>query len=216
MMNLMVKEIFLSIQGEGSRAGLPCVMVRLAGCNMRCSWCDTAYAWEGGEAMDIDQIVARVRSLGCGRVEVTGGEPLMQPATRQLIEALVRERFETLLETNGSYDIRGIADLAVRIMDVKCPSSGMSKMMLWSNMQELRATDEVKFVIADRHDYEYARDVIARCNLTGRCEIILSPLDARAPAQLAKWILEDRLDVRLGLQLHKIIWPDGEEGLHQT
>ncbi len=211
---LIVNEIFLSLQGEGTRAGLPCVLVRLAGCNLRCRWCDTRYAWDTGEAMSTDDVLARVAELGCRRVEVTGGEPLAQLATPELLRRLCDAGCETLMETNGSLDISRVDERVVRIVDFKCPSSGEAEANRWENVAHLTACDEVKFVIADRGDFEFARDAARLHEIAARCTIIFSPvLDELKPATLAEWILEDGLDVRLGLQLHKIIWLDKDRGV---
>lgn len=215
---LKTNEIFLSIQGEGTRAGLPCTLVRLAGCNLRCHWCDTQYAWNQGEPMAIEGILARVAELGCRRVEVTGGEPLTQGASVELLRRLCEAGCETLLETNGSIDISPVDPRVVRVMDVKCPSSGQSQANRWQNMPLLMGKDEVKFVIADRGDYDFAAGVLAKHDLRGRCTVIFSPLSfatpwGMKPAALAAWILADGLDVRLGLQLHKVIWPGIKRGV---
>ncbi len=212
---LIVNEIFKSIQGESTRAGLPCVMIRLAGCNLRCAWCDTVYARdaEAGLAMTVNDVLATAVDLGCPRAEVTGGEPLLQPAATGLLERLCDAGFETLLETNGSQDIAPLDPRVVRIVDFKCPASGAEAANRWANVEHLTDRDEVKFVIADRRDYEYARDAVTRYDLSDRCAVIFSPADVTAPAQLALWILEDGLDVRLGLQLHKMIWPDKDRGV---
>jgi len=212
---LIVSEIFKSIQGESTRAGLPCVMVRLAGCNLRCSWCDTLYARDpaAGQPMSVADVLARVAELGGRRVEVTGGEPLTQKACCDLLERLCEAGFETLLETNGSQDIAPVDPRVVRIVDFKCPASGARAANRWANVEHLTARDEVKFVIADRGDYAFARDAIVRYALLGRCAVILSPVDISAAAELAAWILHDGLDVRLGLQLHKMIWPDRDRGV---
>jgi len=212
---VIVSEIFKSIQGESTRAGLPCVMVRLAGCNLRCAWCDTVYAQlaGAGDEMTLDDVLSRASELNCRRVEVTGGEPLTQPACEALLSRFCEAGFETLLETNGSQDIARVDPRVVRIVDFKCPSSGEQAANRWANVEHLTARDEVKFVIADRRDYEFARDALARHGLDRRCAVIFSPLHAAAPAQLASWILDDALDVRVGLQLHKIIWPDTDRGV---
>ncbi|NLW86975.1 MAG: radical SAM protein [Planctomycetes bacterium] len=216
MSGLIVNEIFFSIQGEGSRAGLPCVMVRLSGCNLRCLWCDTAYAWEGGKEMSIMQVIAASEQFRCPLIEVTGGEPLRQARTKDLLNELAARGHTVLLETNGSFDIRGIDTRVTRIMDIKCPSSGMSDRMLWSNIDAILPGDEIKFVIADRADYDYAAGVIREQKLTGRCALIMSPVGLSLASQLAKWILQERLPVRLGLQLHKIIWPVEVEGIRDS
>jgi 7-carboxy-7-deazaguanine synthase len=211
---LIVSEIFRSLQGEASRAGLPCTFVRLSGCNLRCDWCDTKYAWEDGEEMSLDDVLARVRELGCKRVEVTGGEPLVQPNAPALIRRLCEAGCETIVETNGSLDISVVDPRAARIVDFKCPASGSADKMLWGNVAHLAKRDEVKFVLADRADYEFARGKLAEHDLPARCPVIFSPVHGRLdPAELAEWILADGLDVRLGLQLHKLIWPDRQRGV---
>jgi len=210
---LTVCEIFRSIQGESSRAGLPCVFVRLAGCNLRCAWCDTEYAREGGEQMTIEQVLAKVAELGGRRVEVTGGEPLCQEATGELLTRLCEAGWEVLLETNGSRDIGGVDPRVVRIVDFKCPSSGEGDANRWANVEHLTGADEVKFVLADRADYDFAAAAVGEHRLIKRCPVIFSPVASRLdPAELAGWVLADGLDVRLGLQLHKIIWPERERG----
>ena len=205
---LIVTEIFRSLQGEASRAGLPCTFVRLSGCNLRCQWCDTKYAWEDGREISLDDVLAKVGDLGCRRVEVTGGEPLFQPQTPALIRRLCDAGYETLVETNGTLDISVVDRRASRIVDVKCHSSGSADRTLWDNVAHLSRRDEVKFVLADRADYEFARAAVAEHGLLGKCRLIFSPVHGRLdPATLAEWILADALDVRLGLQLHKILWP---------
>jgi 7-carboxy-7-deazaguanine synthase len=209
-----VNEIFLSIQGESTRAGLRCAFVRLSGCNLRCAWCDTPEAWEDGEEMSVGEVVSRVSRLGCGRVEVTGGEPLLQAGTAELLRRLCEAGLEVLLETNGSVDISAVDERVGRVVDFKCPSSGEAERNLWSNAERLREGDEVKFVIADRADYEFAREAVAARGLAARCPVTFSPVHGRlAPARLAEWILADGLDVRLGVQLHKMIWPERTRGV---
>ncbi len=212
---LLVSEIYRSIQGESTRAGLPCVLVRLAGCNLECSWCDTSHARDetSGVKTTVDNVLQKVAAFNCPRVEVTGGEPLLQPGTRELLRRLCQAGYETLLETNGSQDISGVDKRVRRIMDVKCPSSGQSSTTLPGNFAHLTEHDEVKFVIDGREDYDFARRTVAEHTLLKRCEVIFSPAGGRLDAAtLAKWILADGLDVRLGLQLHKIIWPDKDRG----
>jgi len=210
---LMVCEIFLSLQGEASRAGLPCALVRLAGCNLDCAWCDTRYAREGGREMTLDEIETRLGEFSCRRMELTGGEPLCQPASLELMRRLCDDGWEVLLETNGSLDISPVDARVVRIVDFKCPSSGESEANRWANAEHLRPTDEVKFVLADRGDYDFAVAASRERRLTERCAVIFSPVPGRlVPADLAEWILADGLDVRLGLQLHKIIWPGEDRG----
>ena len=211
---LNVIEIFFSIQGEGARAGLPCILIRLAGCNLRCHWCDTEYAWGEGVRTPVEEILTTIGSFPCRRVELTGGEPLFQDGSVDLLRRLCDDGYETLLETNGTIDISGIDARVVRIVDIKCPSSGQEKWTRWQNLACLRGSDEVKFVLADRADYEFARATIRQRELLGRCPVIFSPVLSRlAPAALAGWILDDALDVRLGLQLHKIIWPQAARGV---
>jgi len=215
MSTFRICEIFRSIQGESSRAGLPCVLVRLSGCNLKCSWCDTAYSQDPktGRRMSQEEILAAVAALCCPRVELTGGEPLLQEGTLDLLRALCDAGYETLLETNGSVDISQVDARVRRIVDVKCPSSGHVDANLWENLAHLTDRDEVKFVLADRDDYEFAKAVVQNHSLTETCGVFFSPvLSTLGPETLAEWILEDGLDVRLGLQLHKIIWPTETRG----
>jgi 7-carboxy-7-deazaguanine synthase len=210
---LSVCEIFLSLQGEASRIGMPCAFVRLAGCNLRCQWCDTQYARQAGQDMTVKDVMARVSKFNCRRVELTGGEPLCQPAALELMHTLCDAGWEVLLETNGSRDIGPVDSRVGRIVDFKCPSSGMSQENLWSNVEHLCGRDEVKFVLADRGDYNFAVCAVGGRGLLDRCPVIFSPVHGRlAPADLAEWILTDGLDVRLGLQLHKLLWPDEPRG----
>jgi len=214
VMALNVSEIFKSIQGESTYAGLPYVFVRLGGCNLECSYCDTVYARDEYEPMEIDEIVRRVGEYGCSLVEVTGGEPLLQDATPQLLQELAEAGYRVLLETNGTMDIGGVPDGVIRIVDVKCPGSGMSDKVLWSNLEKLRPADEVKFVISDKSDYDWARSVIAERHLEARATVLMSPAWGHlAPRELARWILEDGLQVRVQVQLHKVIWPDISRGV---
>jgi 7-carboxy-7-deazaguanine synthase len=213
---LKVNEIFYSIQGESSYSGRPCVFIRLTGCNLRCSYCDTQYAYTEGEALEIDDIVGRVASYQCPLVEVTGGEPLMQTETPDLIYRLLAKGFKTLMETNGSRDISQVDDRCVKIVDVKCPCSGQTSHNDLRNLDRLTDHDEVKFVIADRDDYEYAKQILNLMdpNLCRKNPVHFSPAFGRmAPKTLAAWILEDHLDVRLHLQVHKIIWSPDRRGV---
>ena len=212
---LHISELFTSIQGESTRAGLSCGFVRLAGCNLRCVWCDTTYACEGGKEMRLEEIIETVSQWHIPLVEITGGEPLLQPGCISLAASLVAKGYTTLVETNGTLPIDVLPEGVVRIMDIKCPDSGMSDKMHWPNIEALTARDEVKFVLASRADYEWMLDVMHRHNLTKKCRAVLvSPvfgcLDA---AQLAIWMLEDRPLARLQLQLHKIIWPSDMRGV---
>ena len=212
---LTVYEIYASIQGESTHVGRPCVFVRLAACDLRCRWCDTAYAFTGGHKMPVDDVVREVERLGCPVVELTGGEPLLQRDVYPFIDRLLARGHEVLVETGGHVPIDDLPDEVVAIVDVKCPGSGESAKMHWPNLEALSAHDEVKFVIADREDYEYARDITARYDLTDRARAVLfSPVHGElAPSVLAGWILEDRLTVRLQLQAHKYIWSPDARGV---
>ncbi|HEX7018808.1 MAG TPA: radical SAM protein [Gemmatimonadaceae bacterium] len=212
---LTVNEIFHSIQGESTHAGRPCVFVRLTACNLRCSWCDTPYAFHEGQKMTVDEIVDRVREYGCGVVEVTGGEPLLQQDVYPLMERLLADGREVLLETGGHMSVAAVPAGVARIIDVKCPGSGEAEKMDWSNLERLMPRDEVKFVLRDRADYDYARDVVARYDLPSRCAAVLfSPVHGvLEPRPLAEWILADRLPVRLQLQAHKYIWDAQTRGV---
>lgn len=204
---LKISEIFYSIQGESTFAGRPCVLVRLTGCQMRCSWCDTEYAFYGGAWKSLDEVMAEVAAFGCPLVEVTGGEPLLQPGCLPLLTALCDAGYEVLLETGGGLDIASVDARVRRIVDIKCPASGEAANNRWENLGELRPTDELKFVVADRGDYDWARGVIVEWSLAGVCPIHFSPVwESCPPAELAAWILADRLPVRLTLQQHKVLW----------
>ena len=207
-MDLNVHEIFASIQGEGTRVGEPCAFVRLAGCNLRCAWCDTAYALTGGAPMTLDAILAGVREIDLELVELTGGEPLIQPGAIPLMQALVDDDFTVLLETNGTVDLSLVPDEVMKIMDVKCPSSGMSDRNVPKNVDFLGAHDEVKFVMADRADYEWARAMVKTNRKFEHVHAVhFTPVAGRLElGTLADWILADKLEVRLGFQLHKLIW----------
>ncbi|MGB6524958.1 MAG: radical SAM protein [Candidatus Acidiferrales bacterium] len=228
---MFITEIFKSIQGESSYAGLPCIFVRLTGCNLRCKWCDTAYAFHGGTRHSLDEVLSRVRELSKARngaagevrlIEITGGEPLLQPETPELARRLLGEGYTVLIETSGEKDVSTLPREVVKIVDVKCPDSGEFGTFRLANLEALEQKDEVKFVIASRRDYEFARQFLAEHGLAERVhEILFSPvfadpegtwpaMDARA---LAEWILADNLPVRLGLQLHKFIWDPAMHGV---
>jgi 7-carboxy-7-deazaguanine synthase len=211
---LRVTEIFHSVQGESSYAGLPCVFIRLTGCPLRCIWCDTAYAFYEGRDMVMNEIVAQVRAFDCPLVEVTGGEPLSQPGSFELLTRLCNEGWEVLLETSGAIDTSGVDSRVHVILDVKCPGSGMMDRMHWPNLARLSLHDEVKFVIKDRGDYEWARDLIRREDIPARSTVLFSPVFGEAnPRQLAEWVLADRLQVRFQLQMHKYIWAPDMRGV---
>ena len=212
--SLVVNEIFFSVQGESTRAGLACVFVRLTGCQLRCAWCDTEYAFTEGRRMTISRIVEQVREYRCELVEVTGGEPLLQPGSLELMRRLADAGLTVMLETSGACEIAPVDPRVIRVVDVKCPGSGESERNRWANLDLLTARDEVKFVLADRADYEWAGGVLRRHRLAGRCPILFSPVHGRlAPDELAEWILADRLPVRLQVQLHKLVWPAGTRGV---
>ena len=212
---LRVNELFLSIQGESTHAGRPCVFVRLTGCNLRCTWCDTEYAFHAGQQMDVRDIAARVRGYRCDLVEVTGGEPLLQKGVYALFEALLAHGCTVMVETSGERDLSAVDPRVIKVMDLKCPGSGESERNRWSNIEWLTPHDEVKFVIADRADYEWARGVTRDHNLAARVNaVLMSPVfRALDPAQLAAWILEDRLPVRMQVQMHKFIWSPTARGV---
>jgi len=212
---LTVNEVFHSIQGESSQAGLPCVFVRLTACDLRCAWCDTPYAFHEGRKRDVADVLAEVASYGCRLVEVTGGEPLLQPDVYPLLQGLLDAGHDVLVETGGHISIERVPAGVARIMDIKCPGSGEAAKMCWDNLARLRANDEVKFVIADRADYDYAKTVMQRGDWASRVAAILfSPVHGQLPpADLAAWVLADRLPVRVQLQVHKYIWAPGTRGV---
>ena len=206
---LRITEIFASLQGESTRVGLPTVFVRLTGCPLRCTWCDTAYAFSGGETRTLGDILAEVAGHGLRHVCVTGGEPLAQKGCLALLAALCDAGHDVSLETSGALDIAGVDPRVSRIVDLKAPGSGELARNRWENLVLLRAHDELKFVLADATDYDWARRQIAEHRLAERCTVLLSPVaGALDPAELAGWIVRDRLPVRFQLQLHKILWND--------
>ncbi len=211
-MPLIVNEIFYSIQGESLFSGRPCVFVRLTGCNLRCSYCDTRYAYEKGAELEIDQILKQVDLFNCPLVEITGGEPLIQSETPFLIHSFLEKGYEVMIETNGSLDISIIDEKCIKIVDMKCPSSMESDKNDLENLKRMNRKDQVKFVIGNRKDYEYAKKMKETIpeSFLGH-HILFSPVSGEiVPSQLANWILKDKLEVRFHLQLHKFIWPDGE------
>ena len=224
---MFITEIFKSIQGEGTHAGLPCIFVRLTGCNLRCTWCDTAYAFHGGQKMSVEEVFERVEALrgdavGGRLVELTGGEPLLQQEVYPLADRLLAAGYAVLIETSGERFIGQLPKAVIKIVDVKCPDSGEPDTFDMRNLEELTSEDEVKFVISSRRDYEFARNFIAEHRLAGRIkEVLFSPVhedpngqwQGLEPRQLVEWMLEDGVPARLGLQLHKIVWDPALRGV---
>jgi 7-carboxy-7-deazaguanine synthase len=212
---LTVNEIFHSIQGESTRAGDRCVFVRLTGCDLRCSWCDTPYAFHEGRKMSVEDVVTAVEGYGCPLVEITGGEPLLQEGVYDLMDRLLAAGHTVMLETGGHRPIDRVPARVVKIVDIKCPGSGEASHNEWGNLDRLAPHDEIKFVLADRADYEFARDVVERRQLASRAAAILfSPVHgALDPKTLSEWVIADRLPVRVQLQLHKFIWSPTTRGV---
>jgi 7-carboxy-7-deazaguanine synthase len=212
---MVITEIFKSIQGESTYAGLPCLFVRLTGCNLRCRWCDTAYAFYGGQKMSVEDVLARLRQLGGKTVELTGGEPLLQQEVYPLTEGLLTDGYRVLVETSGERYVGQLPRAVIKVVDVKCPGSGEEGKFCFDNLALLEAKDQIKFVIMNEDDYRYARNFLAQHNLHHYVdEVIFSPVfDQLAPRSLAEWILRDGLEVRLGLQLHKFIWGPEARGV---
>lgn len=207
VLSLKISEIFYSLQGEASRAGLPTVFVRLTGCPLRCVWCDTEHAFSGGQRMSLPRILEEVGHYGIRQVCVTGGEPLAQKNCLQLLSALCAAGHEVALETSGALDISGVDSRVSRIVDLKAPGSGESSKNHWQNLELLTPRDELKFVLKDRADYEWARDTVIERRLEAICPLLFSPVQGALEARtLAEWILADRLQVRFQLQLHKLLW----------
>jgi len=211
---LRVNEIFKSIQGESSYAGIPSVFVRLTGCNLRCSYCDTTYAYDEGAEMSVNEILSTIKGYGCKNVCITGGEPLLQSSIIKLIDLLKKSHYKIFVETGGSINIDILPKAVTRIMDIKCPDSGMDKEMDWDNIDRLKSSDEVKFIILSKKDYEWAKRITRKYKLTGRAQILFGVAYGRMkPKTLAGWILKDNLEVRFQLQLQKYIWPDKVRGV---
>ena len=209
MSRLRITEIFHSLQGESASVGRRTVFVRLTGCPLRCGYCDTAYAFKGGETRELESILRQVADYGVRHVTVTGGEPLAQKACPALLAALCDAGYRVSLETSGALDIGQVDTRVKRVMDIKTPSSGEQQQNLWSNIALLSAGDEVKFVIGDRADYDWSKEIIAEYGLAQRCGVLFSPVYAALEARtLADWIVEDRLPVRFQVQLHKLLWGD--------
>jgi len=211
---LQVAEVFRSIQGETTHAGRPCSFVRLAGCELGCAWCDTRWAWTGGETRTVDELVGQVRELGCDLVTVTGGEPLLQPAVHGLLAALCDAGHEVLLETSGAYSLAGVDPRVRRIVDVKCPSAGASFAPLWDELSSLGPGDEVKVVVAGRADFDWALGQVRLRRLHERVGVLLwsAVSELCSPAELADWLLETGAPGRLQVQLHKQLWPGADRG----
>ena len=211
---IKINEIYLSVQGESSHTGLPCVFVRLTGCNLRCVWCDTAYAFDDGKTQSIDQTLKDIKSFGINLVEITGGEPLMQEGVYPLMEALLENGYKVMLETGGSVSLEKVPRDVIKILDLKCPGSGEDKKNDLDNLKILAPHDEVKFVILDRRDYEWSRDLIKKHKINETAPILFSPVYGKLELkEMVQWILEDRLPVRLQTQLHKVIWSKKTQGV---
>ena len=211
---LKINEIYKSIQGESSKAGLPCVFVRLTYCNLRCTYCDSEYAFYDGKDLEIEQIVDEIKKLNCNLVEITGGEPLFQTESIQLMKKLCDEGFEVMLETSGSLPIENVDKRVMIILDLKCPSSGMQKKNLYQNIEFIKPNDEVKFVIGDYEDYLWAKEKIVEYNLVEKCNVLFSTVFNKLESrELVEWIIKDNLNVRFQLQMHKFIWEPDRKGV---
>ena len=213
-MSLKINEIYYSVQGESTHSGCPCIFIRLTYCNLRCSYCDTEYAFYDGKDMEITYIMSEIKRWDCNLVEVTGGEPLFQDECIDLLNELVNSNYEVMLETGGSLSISDVPKKVIKIVDFKCPSSGMVKKNLWSIVDDLQAHDEVKFVIGNREDFDWAKDRITEYSLDKICTLLFSPTFGEIdPQQIVEWILAENLPVRMQLQMHKMIWSPEEKGV---
>ncbi|MCK5032638.1 MAG: radical SAM protein [Calditrichia bacterium] len=211
---IKINEIFYSIQGESSFSGLPCIFIRFTNCNLRCSYCDTEYAFYDGKELTIDEIVKQVKVYDCQLVEITGGEPLIQKNIFPLIQELLKNEYEILLETGGHIDISKVDKKVKIIMDLKCPSSGESEKNLWSNLEKLIPTTEIKFVIGNKIDFDWAISIVNKYKITQNNRILFSPVfDKLNNEELANWILESKLPIRMQLQMHKYIWDPNKKGV---
>jgi 7-carboxy-7-deazaguanine synthase len=211
---IKINEIFYSIQGESSKTGLPCVFIRLTYCNLRCTYCDTEYAFYTGEEKSVEEIINEVKKSDCNLVEITGGEPLIQIESLELMRRLCDDGNEVMLETGGSLPIKNVDKRVLIVMDLKCPSSKMEKKNLYENINFLKPSDELKFVIGNREDYDWANEIISKFSIPGKCKILFSVVFGKLePVQLVNWILEDKLDVRYQLQTHKYIWHPETKGV---
>jgi len=213
-MSLKINEIYYSVQGESTHSGCPCIFIRLTYCNLRCTYCDTEYAFYDGKDMEITDIISEIKRWDCNLVEVTGGEPLFQDECIDLLNELVNSNYEVMLETGGSLSISDVPKKVVKIVDFKCPSSGMVKKNLWSIVDDLQAHDEVKFVIGNREDFDWAKDRITEYSMDKICTLLFSPTFGEInPQQIVEWILAENLPVRMQLQMHKMIWSPEEKGV---
>ena len=214
-MTLMINEIFYSLQGESTWMGLPCVFIRLSGCNLRCRYCDTQYAYEPGDPMGVDDVIAAAARYKCSRLTITGGEPLLQEHTPLLVSLLLENGFDVSLETNGSLSIESLDDRCMKVMDLKCPSSGMQAHNRMENIKRLGSRDQIKFVVANREDYHFALSMASRLASDMEAErILMSPVHGvLSPTVLAEWMIESRAHARLQLQLHKLLWPERDRGV---
>jgi len=213
-MSLKINEIYHSIQGESSYSGLPCVFVRLTYCNLRCSYCDTEYAFYEGKDMSIKQIIKKINSYKCNLVEITGGEPLIQKNCIKLINELEKNNKKVLIETGGSLSIQNISKKTHIILDLKCPSSNMENKNLWANLDYIKKTDEIKFVVGNKADYEWTKNIIKKYDLENKCHLLISPVyDKIDNEKIINWILKDNLKIRFQIQLHKEIWDKDKKGV---
>lgn len=211
---LRINEIFYSIQGESTYAGMPCVFVRLTYCNLRCSFCDTEYAFFEGDYKSFDDIFSEIKKYNCSLIEITGGEPLLQKNVMPFMTMLCDMGYEVLIETGGHMDISGIDDRVKRIMDIKCPGSGESDKNYWQNLNLIKESDQIKFVISNHEDYKWAKNIIEKYDLNKKCQLLMSPnFNKTKNKTLAEWILADQLDVRFQIQIHKYIWPPDQRGV---
>ena len=213
-MNLKINEIYFSVQGESSFSGLPCIFIRLTYCNLRCTYCDSEYSFYDGEKMKIDEILKEIKKYSCNLVEVTGGEPLLQKNCINLLNELIKNKYDVLLETSGSLSISDVPNKVINIIDFKCPSSKMDNKNMWDNINYLKKNDEIKFVIGNRIDYEWTKQKIEEFKLNKICDVLISPVYGEIePKEIVKWILEDNLKVRFQIQMHKEIWSADKKGV---
>jgi len=213
-MNLKINEIYFSVQGESSFSGLPCIFIRLTYCNLRCTYCDSEYSFYDGKKMKIDEILEEIKKYSCNLVEVTGGEPLLQKNCINLLNELIKNKYDVLLETSGSLSISDVPNKVINIIDFKCPSSKMDNKNMWDNINYLKKNDEIKFVIGNRIDYEWTKQKIEEFKLNKICDILISPVYGEIePKEIVKWILEDNLKVRFQIQMHKEIWSADKKGV---